>query len=208
MIPYQIVKINQKWLTNSLPFQPNIVRESLHFRSISMRLSYSDDMLLNNFVLPIYQTNKESIFIQIKGKTKFILFDPLHSDSMKPKVSVMDWKFQQWTGIHSHTVISSIDPFNIVENLKTQNNFLKNSIAISVELEEHEILFVPSFWWVLELSIHSTTEENFNLVLREEFEPHHSTYELLMKSLLKSAPTQEGEEWKNVEHQKRPVKLQ
>ena len=213
MIPYQKIYIQnhvntpqeakmEKLLKSSIPIAPSFLNDTLHLRSISMRLSYSDEFLKNNFVLPMVQLNKETLFIQVKGKTKFMLFDPFHNQMMEPQAKTLDWKIEN-DKVDGHIIYSSIDPFHLIENEK--KSFLSDAIALTVELEQHEVLYVPTFWWVLEVGIHSKTEENINLMLRQEFETHHAMLNVFMNGLLRHV--QDESKLLTVETQKRPVKL-
>ncbi|KAG2373725.1 hypothetical protein C9374_011814 [Naegleria lovaniensis] len=216
MIPYQKIYIQnfvtsspqdlkiEKFLKSSFPIAPSFLNDTLHLRSISMRLSYSDDVLKNNFVLPMYQLNKESLFIQVKGKTKMMLFDPFHNQMMEPRAKIMDWKIEN-DKVDGRLVYSSLDPFNLIENEK--KSFLSDAIALTVEVDQHEVLYVPAFWWILEVGIHSKTEENINLMLRQEFETHHAMLNVFMNGLLRHVQEQDEEQALLVETQKRPVKL-
>jgi len=208
MAPYQKIFVNhvessdvknqklEQLIRKSMPLGPSFLNDTLHLHSISMRLSYSDENMLSSYVLPIYQVNRECLFVQAIGKTRFMLFDPLHTDWLSPSFISLEKKVDNDLR-DGQLLHSTIDPFNVIENVNRalENNqeqprefhlspFLKHSVPLTVDLNEHEVLYVPAFWWVLEIGIHPINKyETMNLVLRQEYDPHHAVLDVVMSGM-------------------------
>jgi hypothetical protein len=144
--------------------QPPKYMDTLSYLHTSLQVSN------NGHVIPLYQYSNETLIIQARGSTVYLLFDPLQLEFLFPK-SVRD---------NGELVISQVDPFDIEQhNLPEFSKYLK-AFNLRVELQENEILYVPAYWWVYE---YGYMNSGVNIQFKQYFKPHSASYELVMRGL-------------------------
>ncbi|KAL0481173.1 hypothetical protein AKO1_012614 [Acrasis kona] len=123
-------------------------------------------------VVPLYQYNTETLIMQMRGSSLFIIFDPLQIEFLYP-VPVRDY---------GELVISEIDPMNVDQHEKEEFQLYKNAFSLKVELKQGEVLYVPSHWWVYEMG---NINGGHNVIIKQHFRTHSASFELLMRGLTK-----------------------
>jgi hypothetical protein len=144
--------------------QPPAYMDTLTYLHTALQMSY------NGHVIPLHQYTNETLIAQVKGSTVFLLFDPLQIEFLFPK-PLRD---------NGELVISQVDPFDIELHKKPEFAKYSKASSLRVELEEGEILYIPSYWWVYEYG-HMMSNEN--VILKQYYKPHSASYELVMRGL-------------------------
>lgn len=129
----------------------------------------------NQFILPLQQSNKEVIFCQLNGNTKFYIYSPIHIQYLhvQRKDSIFPFFKDE---INKGSFFSEINPFDANPIDLQTFPYYKEAKPLLVELKQNDCLYLPSFWFFTS-QMQQDEASKLNALLLFTYRVHYSLYE-------------------------------